>query len=179
MKLLKHPNFNKYRSTFCCLEKVLCVTPVLSMKKIQWQIEIESQYLFEIHKNLGGKENGMYNNIMEKIHQELNTSYCDLTINNKLLITDRKNKQKLSTKKKKGYTFVKPLDISKHADKCMKIANRHSQAHHLHQSQDWLFPMTVCNPFENMLQLHEMKNKKCNVLSIDQEGKEGRIILLI
>ncbi|ETO05128.1 hypothetical protein RFI_32267, partial [Reticulomyxa filosa] len=41
------------------------------------------------------------------------------------------------------------------------------------QSQDWLFHRTVCNPVENMLQLHEMKNKKCNVLSIDQEEKEG------
>ncbi|ETO09142.1 hypothetical protein RFI_28245 [Reticulomyxa filosa] len=96
IKLIKHQNFNNYRSPFCCLEKVLCVIPVLAMKKIQFQIYIEYQYLFQIHKNLGVEENNR-----KQLHIRIFSKKKKMHINNKLLITDRKNKQKLSTKKKK------------------------------------------------------------------------------
>ncbi|ETO03884.1 hypothetical protein RFI_33518, partial [Reticulomyxa filosa] len=66
----------------------------------------------QLHMRLFGEQT--------KTHQDWNTSQCDVTINNKQLIIDRKN-IKTSSTKQKGYNVVKPLDISEHADTCMDI----------------------------------------------------------
>lgn len=112
-QLVQHPNFNNNRSPFYQVEKRCCVMPVFSQKRIQFRISLSSEDVNNIRK---GKERGLHLRLFNFVtheHQEWNVSQCDVSINARKIVIDKRSTT--SGVKKKGYHIVSPLDITKEA----------------------------------------------------------------
>ena len=116
-QLVQHPNFTNNRSPFYQVEKRCCVMPVFSQKRIQFRISLHHD---DVNKILSTKDEeekkGLHLRLFNFVtheHQEWNTSQCDVSINNRKIIIDKRSTR--SGVKKKGYHIVSPLDITKEA----------------------------------------------------------------
>eukprot|EP01084_Bolivina_argentea_P248837 416333_1 len=118
-QLVQHPNFTNNRSPFYQVEKRCCVMPVFSQKRIQFRISLHGDDVNSILRgNMNGNEDkkGLHLRLFNFVtheHQEWNTSQCDVSINNRKIIIDKRSTR--SGVKKKGYHIVAPLDITKEA----------------------------------------------------------------
>jgi len=119
---VQHPNFTNNRSPFFQVEKRCCVMPVFSQKRIQFRINLQDEDVQRIVDKKGQEavKRGLHLrlfNFNTSEHQQWNTSQCDVSINSRKCVIDKRNTQ--SGVKKKGHHIVAPLDITKEANTTM------------------------------------------------------------
>eukprot|EP01084_Bolivina_argentea_P104580 187253_1 len=118
-QIIKHPNFTANRSPFFCKEKRYCLMPVISQKRIHFQVSINNEDV-NIFNNKDMEQTKVLHlrlfNFINFDYQAWNTSQCDVSINDiniKIAKTNRHNDAK-----QKGY-YVSPLDVTKEVCRIM------------------------------------------------------------